>query len=63
MVNMKRPIVPLIDEFKKKGVLVGRAFPPMNEHLRISVGTADEMSRFMVAFRDIMTTKAALKTG
>jgi histidinol-phosphate aminotransferase len=63
MVNMKRPIVPLIDEFKKKGVLVGRAFPPMNEHLRVSVGTADEMSRFMVAFRDIMTTKAALKTG
>jgi histidinol-phosphate aminotransferase len=63
MVNMKRPIVPLIDEFKKKGVLVGRAFPPMNEHLRVSVGTADEMSRFMGAFRDIMTTKAALKTG
>jgi histidinol-phosphate aminotransferase len=63
MVNLKRPIVPVIDEFKKKGVLVGRPFPPLNEHLRVSIGTADEMSRFMVAFRDIMTTKTALNRG
>lgn len=63
MVHLKRPVVPVIDEFKKKGVLVGRAFPPMNEHLRVSVGTADEMSRFMVAFKDIMTQKTAMKTG
>ena len=27
--------------------MVGRPFPPMNEHLRVSVGTADEMQRFM----------------
>ena len=59
MVNLKRPVVPVIEEFKKKGVLVGRPFPPMNEHLRVSVGTADEMSRFMVAFKDIMTQKTA----
>ncbi len=63
MVNLKRPVVPAIDEFKKKGVLVGRPFPPLNEHLRVSIGTADEMSRFMVAFRDIMTQKTAVKTG
>ena len=42
---------------------MGRPFPPLNEHLRVSVGTADEMSRFMVAFRDIMAAKTALKTG
>lgn len=63
MVHLKRPVVPVIEEFKKKGVLVGRAFPPMNEHLRVSVGTADEMNRFMVAFKDIMTQKTAMKTG
>jgi histidinol-phosphate aminotransferase len=57
MVNLKRPVVPVIDEFKKKGVLVGRAFPPLNEHLRVSIGTADEMNRFMAAFRDIMAQK------
>jgi len=63
MVHLKRPVQPVIEEFKKKGVLVGRPFPPLNEHLRVSIGTADEMSRFMVAFRDIMTTKAAAKAG
>lgn len=63
MVHLKRPVTPVIDEFKKKGVLVGRPFPPLNEHLRVSIGTADEMSRFMVAFRDVMTSKTALKTG
>ena len=61
MVNLKRPIVPVIDEFKKKGVLVGRPFPPLNEHLRVSIGTPDEMNRFMVAFRDIMSTKTAMR--
>ncbi|HUQ84106.1 MAG TPA: aminotransferase class I/II-fold pyridoxal phosphate-dependent enzyme [Gemmatimonadaceae bacterium] len=63
MVHLKRPVVPVIDEFKKKGVLVGRPFPPLNEHLRVSVGTADEMSRFMVAFRDIMTSTKTAKAG
>jgi len=53
--------VPVIDEFKKKGVLVGRPFPPLNEHLRVSIGTPEEMNRFMMAFRDIMTTKTAMR--
>ncbi|MDF2773257.1 MAG: aminotransferase, partial [Geminicoccaceae bacterium] len=59
MVHVKRPVEPLIDEFHKKGVLVGRPFPPLNEHLRISIGTADEMSRFMNAFRTVMASKPA----
>jgi histidinol-phosphate aminotransferase len=44
----------VIEEFKKKGVLVGRPFPPLMEHLRVSVGTADEMSRFLTAFKEIV---------
>jgi histidinol-phosphate aminotransferase len=59
MVHLKRPVEPVIDQFFKKGVLVGRPFPPLDEHLRVSVGTADEMSRFMVAFKAIMATKAS----
>jgi histidinol-phosphate aminotransferase len=55
MVHLKRPVVPVIAEFQKTGVLVGRPFPPMNQHLRVSIGTADEMDRFMVAFKDIMS--------
>jgi histidinol-phosphate aminotransferase len=63
MVHLKKPVQPVIDEFRKKGVLVGRPFPPMTEHLRVSIGTAEEMSRFMVAFKEIMSTRTASKTG
>lgn len=63
MVHLKRPVVPVIAEFAKKGVLVGRPFPPMNEHLRVSIGTADEMSRFMVAFKEIMANPVKTATG
>lgn len=64
LVHVKRPVVPVIDEFRKKMVLVGRPFPPMNEHLRVSIGTRDEMTRFMVAFKEIVAApKTAVKTG
>ena len=53
MVHIKRQIQPTIEDFRKRGVLVGRPFPPMLEHMRVSVGTADEMNRFMVAFKEI----------
>jgi histidinol-phosphate aminotransferase len=58
MVNIKRPVQPVIDEFKTKGVLVGRPFPPMTQHLRVSVGSPDEMQRFAGAFREIFRTPA-----
>jgi histidinol-phosphate aminotransferase len=56
MVHIKRPIQPTIEDFRKRGVLVGRPFPPMLEHMRVSVGTADEMNRFMVAFKEIFAS-------
>lgn len=64
MVNIKRPVQPVIDEFKKKGVLVGRPFPPMTQHLRVSIGTPDEMQRFAGAFREIFgVTKSTGNNG
>ena len=53
MVGIGRKVQPVQDEFRKHGVLVGRPFPPMLEHMRVSIGTADEMRRFMVAFKEI----------
>ena len=57
MVQIRRPVQPVIDEFRTRGVFVGRPFPPMLEHLRVSVGTPDEMARFMGAFREIVGRK------
>ena len=53
MVHIGRQVQPVIEEFRKHGVLVGRPFPPMLEHLRVSVGTAEEMTRFTTAFKQI----------
>ena len=36
MVHLRRPVRPVIADFQKKDILVGRAFPPMTEHLRVS---------------------------
>ncbi|MFL5614548.1 MAG: pyridoxal phosphate-dependent aminotransferase [Gemmatimonadaceae bacterium] len=62
-VHVRRPVPSVIDEFKKRGILVGRPFPPFMEHLRVSIGTADEMSRFMTAFREILGQTRTAKAG
>ncbi len=62
MVAIGREIQPVIEEFKAKKVLVGRPFPPMTTHMRVSVGTADEMDRFTKAFKEIFPAKASIKT-
>jgi len=59
MVHIRRPVPPVIDEFQGRGVLVGRPFPPMLEYLRVSVGTADEMRRFLTAFKEIVARKTS----
>jgi histidinol-phosphate aminotransferase len=64
MVNVKKDVTQVGDEFQKRGILVGRKFPPMNEWLRVSVGTEDEMDRFMKAFKEIFSgQKTEVKSG
>jgi histidinol-phosphate aminotransferase len=53
MVAIRRDVQPVIEEFRKRGVAVGRPFPPMTQHMRVSVGTEDEMARFMGAFKEL----------
>jgi histidinol-phosphate aminotransferase len=57
-----RQVQPVIAEFKDKGILVGRPFPPMTDHLRVSVGTPDDMNKFMSAFKEIFPAKAKIGT-
>jgi histidinol-phosphate aminotransferase len=63
MIHINRPVQPVIEEFKKRGVLVGRPFPPMTDFLRVSVGTAPEMDRFAMAFKEIMTSATSGSRG
>jgi histidinol-phosphate aminotransferase len=57
MVHIGREIQPVIAEFLAKKVQVGRPFPPMTTHMRVSIGTDDEMARFMTAFKEIFPQK------
>ena len=60
MVSLEgRTVQPVIQEFRDKGILVGRPFPPMINHLRVSVGTPEDMDKFMKAFKEIFPKKAA----
>jgi histidinol-phosphate aminotransferase len=62
MVAIGREVQPVIEEFRQKKVLVGRPFPPMTTHMRVSVGTAEEMDRFVKAFKEIFAAKSAVKS-
>jgi histidinol-phosphate aminotransferase len=63
MVGLRREVQPVIQAFRDEGVVVGRPFPPMTQHLRVSVGVPEEMDRFVVAFKKIMATPATTTAG
>ena len=63
MVGLRRDVQPVIQAFREEGVLVGRPFPPMTEHLRVSVGVPEDMERFLVAFKKIMSQPTTTDDG
>lgn len=46
------------DACAKHGVLVGRAFPPLTTHARVSIGTMDEMKHAVAVFRQVLSGAA-----
>lgn len=54
MIDLGQPAPPVIEALKKRRVLVGRPFPSMPSHMRVSLGTGDEMKLFMREFREVM---------
>jgi histidinol-phosphate aminotransferase len=63
MVGLRREVQPVINAFREEGVAVGRPFPPMTQHLRVSVGTQAEMDKFLAAFKEIMSTPLKATAG
>jgi histidinol-phosphate aminotransferase len=54
MVNIRRPVRPVINAIREQGVHVGRLFPALPEYLRVTIGTPQEMQSFLTAFRTVM---------
>jgi histidinol-phosphate aminotransferase len=58
MVSIGRDSREFKDACAKHGVLVGRPFPPLTTHARISIGTMDEMKKAVDVFRQVLTGAA-----
>ncbi len=54
MVDVKRPGQEVIDGLKKENIYIGRLFPAMPTHVRVTVGTREEMEKFKAAFLKVM---------
>ena len=54
MIDMKRPVVPLIQAFKERDVQVGRLFPALPNHMRLTIGKKSEMEAFLSVFRQVV---------
>jgi len=54
MVDCKRDPREVSDGLRKENVYVGRIWPAWPTHLRVTVGTQDEMNKFKAAFAKVM---------
>jgi histidinol-phosphate aminotransferase len=54
MIDVKRPVQPLIGALSQRGVQVGRLFPALPTHLRVTIGKQPEMETFLAAFREAL---------
>jgi histidinol-phosphate aminotransferase len=54
MFDCKRPVVPLIQALKQRNVQVGRLFPALPNHMRLTIGKRNEMETFLSAFRQVV---------
>src|SRR5262249_25688917 len=51
MIDIKRPVKPAIQAMHDNKVDVGRVFPSLPTHMRVTIGTMPEMEAFVSAFR------------
>jgi histidinol-phosphate aminotransferase len=54
MFDCKKPVVPIIKAMKDRNVHVGRLFPALPNHMRLTIGKKSEMETFLAAFREVM---------
>src|SRR5881227_3382284 len=55
MFDCRKPVVPIIQAMKEKNVQVGRLFPALPNHMRLTIGMHSEMESFLSAFKQVTT--------
>ena len=54
MVDVKQPGANILSAMRKEKVYIGRVWPAWPTHVRVTVGTVDEMKKFQAAFLKVM---------
>ena len=54
MIDVKKARPQVFEDLLKEKVAIGRSWPSMPNHVRISIGTRDEMAKFRAAFAKVM---------
>jgi histidinol-phosphate aminotransferase len=54
MIDVKRDVRGVISEMLDRGVAVGRPFPPLNQMLRVTLGTDADMAKFREVFPQVV---------
>jgi histidinol-phosphate/aromatic aminotransferase/cobyric acid decarboxylase-like protein len=54
MVDVKRPGMQVIEAMRKDKVYIGRVWPSWPTHVRVTIGTPEEMEKFKVSFLKVM---------
>jgi histidinol-phosphate aminotransferase len=54
MVDIHRDVKPVIARLRENRVQVGRLFAAMPHHLRVTIGTPEQMTKFVGAFKEVM---------
>jgi histidinol-phosphate aminotransferase len=55
MIDLKRQAYPVLGALRARNVFVGRLFPPLMNHVRVTLGTAEEMKRFVEELKEILS--------
>jgi len=58
MVDARMPTQHVVDELKRRHVFVGRPWPVWPTHVRVSLGSRDDMQRFKAAFLEVTAARS-----
>jgi histidinol-phosphate aminotransferase len=56
MVDVRRDVRAFRQACRAQGIAIGRPFPPLATHARVSIGTREEMEQAIAVFRRVLTT-------
>jgi histidinol-phosphate/aromatic aminotransferase/cobyric acid decarboxylase-like protein len=54
MIDCKKPGREIVAAMLKQKVAIGRSWPSMPNHVRVTIGTSDEMTKFKTAFERVL---------